>query len=329
MSQSEYTLKNKVVVVTGGAGFVGSHLVDRIIEEQPKEVIVLSNFYLGHERNLKKALEMFPRLQIRRANVADMGDVEDVFNEFAVDVVFNLAVIPLPTSLVKPEWTIRQNVEMTLNLCQLMRLGKFKTLVQYSSSEACGSAKVIPMGEDHPTDPETPYAASKAATDHIALSYHHTFGNDVLVVRPFNQYGPRQNAKKFAGIIPIMVGRMKRGEEVYLYGDGEQTRDFIHVRDTVEGTIAAFKSPKSRGRVVHIASGAEVKIKDLVHMMADIMKYPKDKIKHKPDRPGDVRRHFSKITLAKELFGWQPKVAFEDGLKETVAWYLDNPQVYE
>src|SRR5262245_10994991 len=106
---------------------------------------------------------------------------------------------------------------MTLNICKLQRLGKFTSLVQYSSSDALGSAKIVPMGEDHPMDPETPYAASKSATDHIALSYHHTFGCDVVVPRPFFQYGPRQNAKKYAGIIPLVVGRMKRGEDVYIY----------------------------------------------------------------------------------------------------------------
>jgi UDP-glucose 4-epimerase len=328
MSANNYSLKGKTVVVTGGAGFVGSHLVDRIIEEQPKDLIILSNFFLGHERNLAKAIGNFPQLKTIRCNVNDFSEVEEVFKENNVDVVFNLAVIPLPTSLTRPEWTIRQNIDMTLNICNLQRLGKFQHLVQFSSSEACGSAKTVPMNEDHPMDPETPYAASKAATDHIALSYHHTFGCDVTVIRPFNQYGPRQNAQKYAGIIPLIVGRMKRGEEVFIHGDGEQTRDFIHVRDTVEGTIAAYKTAKSRGRVIHVASGSEVKIKDLVHNIADLMNYPKTKISHKPERPGDVRRHFSGTKLAQELLGWKAQISFADGLKETVGWYVDHPEVY-
>ncbi len=313
------TLKGKTVVVTGGAGFVGSHLIDRIIEEKPKEIIALSNFFLGHKRNLAKAFSSFPNLRLIKCNVADYEEVEAVFSENNIDVVFNLSVIPLRSSLVRPEWTVRHNIEMSLNICKLLRLGKFKTLVQYSSSEALGSAKIVPMGEDHPMDPETPYAASKAATDHIALSYHHTFGCDVVVVRPFNQYGPRQNARKFAAIIPLMVGMMTRGEDVYIDGDGQQTRDFIHVKDTVDGTIAAFKNPATRGKVINIASGNEVKIKDLVYSVAKLMNFPESKIKYRPERPGDVRRHFAKVELAKELLGWEPKIGFEEGLKETVA----------
>ena len=321
------TLTGKTVVVTGGAGFVGSHLVDRILKDNPKKVIVLSNFFLGNPKNLTEAMKN-PAFELRRCDVTDYEPLENVFNDNEVDVVFNLAVIPLPTSLVMPEWSIRQNVEMTLNVCKLLRLKKFKTLIQYSSSEACGTAREVPMVEEYRLDPETPYAASKAATDHIALSYHHTFGCDVTVIRPYNQYGPRQNAKKYAGIIPLMVGRMRKGLPVHVFGDGEQTRDFLHVFDTVNATVEVYKNPKTRGQVINIASGKEVKIKDLVYAIADQVGYPRSNVEQKPERIGDVRRHVACTKKAKELLGWEQSIPWEQGLRDTVQWYLDHPEVF-
>lgn len=322
------TLKGKSILVTGGAGFIGSHLVDRLIKEDPERIIVASNFYLGKAENLEEARRKYLHLKIIRCDVADYEDIQDVIVENNIDVIFNLSVIPLPTSLIKPEWTIRKNVEMTINICRLQREGKFKTLIQFSSSEAPGNAKIIPMSEDHVLDPKTPYAASKAATDHIALSYHHTFGCDTAVIRPFNQYGPRQNTKKFAGIIPLTIGRIMRNESVVIYGTGEQTRDFLYVTDTVEATVEIYKNEVTRGKVINIASGKEISINNVVKTIAKLMNYMQP-IVYKTARPGDVQRHCADITLAKQLLGWQPKVTFEEGIKKTVEWYKAHLEVFE
>ncbi len=324
---SKLSLLGKNVLVTGGAGFVGSHLVDKLIGEGPKSIVIASNFFLGTPDNLKDALICYPHLKLLRCDVADFEEIQDVVTEHHIDVVFNLAVIPLPTSLVKPEWTIRKNIEMTLNLCRLLREKNFETLIQYSSSEAYGSAKSVPMAETHLLDPETPYAASKAATDHIALSYHHTFGCDVAVVRPFNQYGPRQNSKKYAGIIPLTIGRMMRGEPVIIYGDGEQTRDYLYVTDTVEATIEVYKNPHTRGKILNIASGEEISVNKLISLIADEMGH-KDKVTHQQARPGDVRRHLAGTSLSEEILQWKPKVSFEEGIKKTVAWYKAHPELF-
>lgn len=321
------SLANKSVLVTGGAGFIGSHLVDRLVKENPEEIVVASNFFLGSPNNLREAKRNFPKLKIVRCDVADYEEIKDLVEQNNFDTVFNLAVIPLPTSLVKPEWTVKKNVDMSLNICKLLRKDKFKTLIQYSSSEAPGSAKTIPMREDHPTDPETPYAASKAATDHIALSYHHTFGCDVSVVRPFNQYGPRQNARKYAGIIPLMIGKMMRNEEVTIYGDGEQTRDFLYVTETTDATIKICENKLSRGKIINVASGEEIKIIDVVREIAKLMNYNREFI-YKEARIGDVRRHIADISLIKSL-GWEPKINFSEGIKRTVEWYMNNKEVLQ
>ncbi|MFH1276289.1 MAG: SDR family NAD(P)-dependent oxidoreductase, partial [Candidatus Woesearchaeota archaeon] len=301
------SLKDKSILVTGGAGFIGSHLVDRLIKEEPSKIIVASNFFLGSVKNLKESQENFPELKIIRCDVADYEDIEEVVKEHNFDVVFNLSVIPLPTSLVRPEWTIMKNVEMTLNICKLLREGKFKKLIQFSSSEVPGSAKIVPMPEDHPLNPETPYAASKAATDHIALSYHHTFGCDVSVVRPFNQYGPRQNAKRYAGIIPLMIGRIMRNEPLIIYGDGEQTRDFLYVTETADAVVEVAKCPEAVGKIINIASGMEISMNHVVKSIANLMNYDKPII-YKDARPGDVRRHIADVTLAKNILNWEPKL---------------------
>ncbi len=321
-------LKNKSILVTGGEGFIGSHLVDRLIKEDVDKIVVASNFFLGSYGNLSEAKERFPDLDIVRCDVSDYEDIKELVNSHEFDIVFNLAVIPLPTSLVRPEWTIRKNIEMTLNICKLLRLGKFKKLIQFSSSEAPGSAKIIPMPEDHPTDPETPYAASKAATDHIALSYYHTFGCDVTIVRPFNQYGPRQNAKKYAGIIPLMVGRINRGEDLVIYGDGNQTRDFLYVTDTVDAVVETAKSEKVKGQVLNIASGKEVSMNNVVKAIADVMNYTKPFV-YRDARIGDVKRHIADIKLSRRLLNWEPSISFQEGIKKTVEWYLKHPEVFK
>jgi len=322
------SLRNKSILVTGGAGFVGSHLVDRLVREEPEQLVVASNFFLGNLHNLEQAKKDFPKLKIVRCDVADYDDISDVVAEHRPDVVFNLSVIPLPTSLVKPEWTVRKNVDMTLNICRLQREGKFSKLIQFSSSEAPGSALHIPMKEDHPTNPETPYAASKAATDHIALSYHHTFGCDTTVLRPFNQYGPRQNAKKYAAIIPLVIGKMMCGEEVTIYGNGEQTRDFLYVTETADATVAASQCKAACGKTINIASGKEISIKEVVHLIAEEMDYHKPFI-YKEARPGDVLRHLADVTLAKDLLGWKPSISFQEGIRRTVRWYVDHRRVFD
>lgn len=321
------SMNNKIVLVTGGAGFIGSHLVDRLVREKPEKIIVLSNFFLGTKRNLRRARKNFENLEIINCDVSDYDSLLKVFTKYKVDIVFNLAVIPLPTSLVKPEWTVETNIKMTLNICQLMRENYFSKLIQYSSSEAFGTLKYVPMDLKHPLIPETPYAASKAATDHIALSYHRTFGHDVTVVMPFNQYGPRQNAKKYAGIIPLMIKKMANQESVEIFGDGNQTRDFCYVKDTADATVKIALNDSLSGKTVLIGSGIEISINFLVQSLSKLLNYDKP-IVYSSARPGDVRRHLADISYIKDIIGWTPQTSIEDGLKNTVDWYLRDDEFF-
>jgi len=314
------SLKNKSVLVTGGAGFIGSHLVDRLIKERPSNLVVVDNFYLGKEANLHDAKCNFPTLKVINADASNQVGMEHLVKKEVVDVIFNLAVIPLPMSLVDPCWVYRHNVDITLCVCELARKGYYKTLIHCSSSEVYGDCEYAPMDEKHPLNPTTAYSASKAATDHLVFSYCKSLGIDAAIIRPFNNYGSRQNKENYAGVIPLTISRILNGEAPAIYGDGEQTRDYVHVADTAEAAIKVYDCSDTRGRVINIASGQEIKIKELVRLVAEYMGCNKSSSYAKA-RAGDLRRLIGDITLAKNLLGFTPTIGFNEGLKSTVAWF--------
>ena len=308
--------------MAGGAGFIGSHLVDRLTDERPENLVIVDNFYLGEDkiRNLSSAKRRFPSLKIYHQDATKIRLMKRILKKESIDVVFNLAAICLPASLIKPKWVHDTNVTIASTFCELLREDHFRTLIHFSSSEAYGSAEQIPMPEDHPLKPSTPYGASKIASDHLILSYCTTFGIDASIVRPFNIYGPRQNEGTYAGVIPLTIRRILQGEPPVIYGDGLQTRDYTYVTDLAEATIKIYKVKATRGGVLNIASGKETTIKELISKIAKLMNCKKPITYDKP-RPGDVRRFFGSNFLAKKLINYEPKVGFEEGLKRTIEWY--------
>ena len=321
MGTSKRTIKGKHALVTGGAGFIGSHLVDLLLSEEVKQLTVVDNFFLGTLSNLADAYHRMLPLRIVRLDASDDCAVREAFSKFVpVDVVFDLAVIPLPTSLVRPQFCFDTNVRITSVLCELLREGCFQTLVHFSSSEAYGSARIVPMGEDHPLDPLTPYAASKAASDHLVRTYAATFGVDALVVRPFNNYGPRQNDQQYAGIIPTLL-KCAFGNDVFtIFGDGQQTRDYMFVTDTVRAALNLYECTQARGKVVNIGSGQEISIIDLKTKIEQILgrHVPTE---YREPRPGDVRRHRADIKLLESLIEFEPQISIDEGLTRTVEFY--------
>ena len=222
-------LSGRRVLVTGGAGFIGSNLVDRLLVEGVDRVVVVDNFFLGTEANLVEA-RLLGNVDVVRMDAANLAAMQDIASANQIDILFNLAVIPLPTSLTYPDWTIATNVSITTTACELARLGCIGRLIHCSSSEVYGSARYVPMDEEHPHDSITPYAASKSGADRVVDSYVKTFGIHASTVRPFNNFGPRQNSGLYAGIIPIVIQRVLTGTPIEIHGDGEQTRDFTFVR---------------------------------------------------------------------------------------------------
>lgn len=316
------SLKNKSILITGGAGFIGSHLLDRLIREEPEALVVVDDFLMGSMQNLGDAQKNFENLRIYSMDAGHYENMKEVVTNHNTEIVFDLATVPLPASLEKPRWAYETNVTRCLALCELIRNGYFSVLIHYSSSEAYGSLKYSPMNEEHPWNPTTPYAASKAAEDHLVFSYYHTFGIEIAIIRPFNNYGPRQNMGKYAGVIPLTIKRILNGEPPVIYGDGNQTRDYLYVTDTADASVKVYNCKNTRGKVLNIASGKELTIKEIVTGIASYLGCTAPILYREP-RPGDVRRHFADISLAKKLIGFEPTVQFEDGIKSTIEWYRE------
>jgi UDP-glucose 4-epimerase len=321
MENEKLTLKNKSVLVTGGAGFIGSHLVDRIIQDSPKSLVVVDNFFLGNEENLKLAKQNCKKIQIMRVDASNLGAMQTIVKEFDVEIVFDLATIPLVASLKYPNWSITTIVGIASTLCELARSGMIEALIHFSSSEAYGSAIYAPMDESHPYNASTPYAASKSAADSIIQSYVKTFGIDATIVRPFNNFGPRQNPGSYAGIIPLVINRVNHGAPIEIFGNGNQTRDFSYVMETVDIAVELFKNKACHGEVWNVASGVETSIIQLVRMILEAMGKDEYPVNFLPERPGDVRRHCADVTKTKAALGLQVGHLNQSQLQETIDWY--------
>ena len=293
-------LKNKICVVTGSSGFIAGHLIDLLIKENPKDIIKL-DIETGHD-------------------ITDFAKTVKIFKKYKPDIVFNLAVLPLPASLTEPHPTVIKILYMMINLCEMCRLRLFKRLVHISSSEAYGNKLYTPQDELHPLNPRTPYASAKASCDLIALSYHKTFGIDVVIPRCFNTYGPRQPLK-WGALIPKVINTILQGGEPIIFKNGKRTRDFIYVTDTVKGIIGVAKYAKS-GDVVNIGYGKEITVMDMLLRICKMMGY-EGKFDYQKQRPADVSQLCCDNTKARKMFGFKPLIPLEEGLRETIKYYVD------
>jgi len=313
-------IKNSTILVTGGAGFIGSHLVDRLLTEGAKEVVIVDNMFLGSEENLKDAISNGAILY--KDDIEITSSLDYIFERHDIDIVFNCATKALNYSFVNPKNAFDTNVNGIMNILEHQRKGHFKTLIHFSTSEVYGTAEYEPMDEKHPIKPTTTYAAGKAAADIAVHSWVNMFDLDAFIVRPFNNYGPRQNYKGYmAGIIPITAYRILNDINPEIHGTGLQSRDFIYVLDTVDAIIKLYPLMK-KADSINISTDGQVSMKNVIHKIVDIMDY-KGGILSKPARGADVQTHNASNAKIKSMIDYQ-LTSFEDGLVKTVKWYKEK-----
>lgn len=311
-------LAGQGILVTGGAGFIGSHLVDRLLALDAREVVIIDNLFLGSEDNISGALAT-GRATFYRDDAEFATSLEYIFTTHRIDTVFNCATKALNYSFTNPANAFSTNVAVAINLLELQRRGHFGTLCHFSTSEVYGTAVYEPMDEAHPKQPTTTYAAGKAAADLAVESYVRMFDLDAFIVRPFNNYGPRQNHKgALAGIIPITAMRILGGTPPEIHGDGTQSRDFIYVQDTVDAVLKLY-GVLSAGEAVNISTDNQISVTDLVTRIATAMNYT-GPIARGPARPADVLCHNASNQKVKSLIDYS-LTPFEIGLRRTLDFY--------
>jgi NAD dependent epimerase/dehydratase len=320
-------LRGKKILVTGADGFIGSHLTEHLVRQgyDVRAFVLYNSFnswgWLDHsEAAVKQSLDVFA------GDIRDPHGVRSAMR--GCDVVLHLAaLIAIPYSYHSPDTYVDTNVKGTLNVVQAARELGVQRVVHTSTSEVYGTARFVPITEDHPLQGQSPYSASKIGADQIALSFQLSFGTPVVVIRPFNTYGPRQSAR---AVIPTIITQIAAGSARVRLGATHPTRDFNYVQDTVRGFAAVAECDAAVGQVINVGSGFEISIADTARLIARLMdrevEFVSDDQRLRP-AASEVERLLADNRRARELVGWTPEYAglggIERGLTETVAWFRD------
>lgn len=319
ITQSEPTLSGIRVLVTGGAGFIGSHLVDALLARGAESVRVLDNLENGTRQNLSH-LAGEPRFSLQVGDVRRESDRRDAVA--GVHVVYHLACLGVRHSLHDPVENHLVNARGSLDMLLSAREAGIDRFVYVSTSEVFGTAQYAPMDERHPTWPETVYGGSKLAGEAYARAFYRTYGMDTVVVRPFNTYGERSHFEGDSGeVLPRTIVRLLAGHRPVIFGDGEQSRDFMHVSDTAAALVSLARIPAAAGETINLGSGSEVTMNDLCRAVAEAVGRPDLTPTHIEARPGDVRRLLGDARHMRTLTGFAPRVEFSAGVEALVQWF--------
>ncbi len=315
-------LGNKKILVTGADGFIGSHLVEKLLAEG----CAVKAFVQYNSFNSWGWLDSFDKAVLKEVEVV-AGDVRDPYGVKSacqgVDMIFHLAaLIAIPFSYHSPASYVETNINGTLNILQAARdLGGIRTFVT-STSEVYGTARYVPIDEEHPRQGQSPYSATKIGADHLAESFWRSFGLPVTIVRPFNTYGPRQSAR---AVIPTIITQLLSGRQEIRLGSLSPTRDFNYVADTCEGFAAIAKSDRSVGEEINIASQAEISIGELARELVAQINPEAEIISNEVERLRPVNSEVERLlgcnAKIRELCGWRPRHTLAEGLRQTIAWF--------
>jgi len=299
------------VLVTGGAGFIGSHLVDELVSRGCR-VVVLDNFRSGRMENLTQHLKS-DVFRLAEGDVRDRKVVGDVMD--GVDAVVHLAaLIDVEDSVNNPIETHKVNVTGTLNVLEEAARKGIRRFVFASSTAVCGEVESLPINEDHPLKPMSPYAASKASAECYCRAFCGSYGLETVILRYFNVYGPRQEHNPYSGVITKFLSNASRGEPLVVYGDGEQTRDFIYIEDVVDATVLALESDNLVGETFNVCTGKPTTINELAQIVKEVTGRNLQ-IMHDKPRKGDIKNNYGDPAKAEEILGFKAKVTLRKGLE--------------
>ena len=301
-------------LVTGGAGFIGSHLVTQLIH-RGHTVRVVDNLITGKRRNL----DHVPGVEFVEGDLADISVATRAVE--GMDYVLHQAAIPsVPRSVKDPISSNRANIDASVNVLVAARDAGVKRLVYAGSSAAYGDTPTLPKREDMPTNPLSPYALQKLVSEQYGQLFTQLYGFETVTIRYFNVFGPRQDpGSPYSGVISLFASALLEGRQPVIYGDGEQTRDFTYVANVVDGVLRAVETPKASGHVINVATGGRISLNALLRAMNKIVGTNLKAIYQEP-RAGDVRDSQADITKAKTLLGYTPIVSLEEGLEKTLEW---------
>lgn len=323
--ENKLNWKNKNVLVTGAGGFIGSHLAERLATLGARTRALVQYNSAGSWGWLD-ASPVKDEIEVVAGDVCDRDSLQRAVE--GVEVVFHLAaLIAIPYSYHAPLSYVRTNVEGTLNVLQAAISAGAGLVVQTSTSEVYGTARRVPISEEHPLQGQSPYSASKIGADKLAESFYLSFGLPVVTVRPFNTFGPRQSAR---AVIPTIITQCLVGDVVRL-GNLSPTRDLNYIANTVEGFLLAASTPEAVGETINLGSGREISIGDLAHLIARLMNrtitIESEEQRTRPEG-SEVERLLADNTLATRLLGWKPQVTLEEGLERTIEWVEQHHERY-
>jgi UDP-glucose 4-epimerase len=306
------------MLITGGAGFIGSYLCEKYTKEG-HTVVCLDNFLSGNLLNVRHLLGC-KNFRLIKGDIRDFDLLERISRD--VDIIFHLAAqIHVDRSYVEPRLTYEINVMGTQNVLEVARIYDVKKVIHASTSEVYGSAQYVPIDEKHPLDAPHPYGASKIAADRMCYAYIRTYDMNISMLRFFNIFGPRQRDIGYGGVISIFTRRVLNNMPPVIYGDGLQTRDYTYIEDAVRAFDLVLNN-ESRLEPINIGSGKQVSIIDLANMIINLCgKKGKIKPVHVEPRIGEVKKLIADATKAKKLLGWEPKNSLKEGLKAFIQWY--------
>jgi len=305
-------------LVTGGAGFIGSHIVEALVR-RGETVRVLDNFATGRRENLVTVRE---RVDLHEADIRNLDTIRPLFG--GVNYVIHEAALPsVPRSIKDPVTTNAVNIDGTLNVLVAAHEAGVKRVVFAASSSAYGDNPVLPRVENHEPRPLSPYALTKLAGEYYCQIFWRIYGLETVALRYFNIFGPRQNPDSpYSGVLSIFIAAYSRGKTPVIFGDGEQSRDFTYVENAVDATLRACGAQEAVGKVVNVGVGGRNTLNETIALLNAIFGCQVSP-RYDPPRPGDVRDSQADISLARQVLGYEPQVPFEEGLRRTVAWFRE------